>query len=813
MLKNYVTVALRGFARHKLYSFINVIGLAVGLASCILILLFVRDELSYDRWLPDAERIYRLHVRYDFPGRAPLLITSSAGASLKPLLTDYADVMETGVRALSLTPTLRRDDKLFYERGVFVDPTFFDVFDLPLVAGEKAEALKDPSAIVMSETTARKYFGDANPLGQTLTLKTANFEKDVRVTAVLKDLPTNSNLKIGYLVVLSESDFVNNPGMFTSWSNQSLHTYVKAKPGADVEALAPTMQTFMGRHTDQKYMSVSLMRLTDLHLNAINGYSASAVNTGSQTVKAFSAVAVLILVIACINFVNLATARASQRAREVALRKVMGANRRQLITQFIGESVMTALVALVLALGLVEAVLPQVNGFLDKTLHVGYFGAESLLPYLVGLIACVGLLGGAYPAFHLSRFEPARILKANRSAAAEGSGRLRGLLVVIQFSISIALIVCTVVVERQTDYMRSMDMGFKREGLMALRGMSRREVIPLIETLKQEMSKIPGVTDVALSATVPTDGSNNEEMVRRPGDPEGRTINVRPVDYGFFKTYQTPIFSGRELSQSYGGDDFTGTSEEKAARGGNALINRKAAKVLGFANPADAIGQKLEFDTGRDKPTASLTIVGVSDDIQFRSARDELPATLFFYDFKRFSVLSVRYTGITNADMALAAEAVWRRLVPDVPFNGEFLTDLVDNQYRAEDRQGVMFTGFSVLAVLVACLGLFGLASFTAERRTKEIGIRKVMGAGMSDIVKLLAWDFSKPVLIANVIAWPAAWWLMRDWLNGFEIQIELSPMVFAAAGLAALAIALVTVALHTMRVARANPIHALRYE
>ncbi|MBL8629874.1 MAG: ABC transporter permease [Rhodospirillaceae bacterium] len=813
MLKNYLTVALRGFARHKLYSFINVIGLAVGLASCILILLVVRDELSYDRWIPDAERIYRLHVRYDFPGRATLFTTGSAGVSLKPLLTDYADVLETGVRALSTTPTLKRDDKLFYERGTFVDPTFFDVFDLPFVAGNKADALKDPSAIVMSETIARKYFGDANPLGQTLTLKTGRFEKDVRVSAVIKDLPTNSNLKIGYLVVLTESDWVGNPGMFTNWGNQSLQTYFKVKPGADVKAVTSSLQPFLARHSESRYMSLSLMGLTDLHLKAINGYNTSAVNPLSQMVQAFSAVAVLILVIACINFVNLATARASQRAREVALRKVLGANRRQLITQFISESVITALLALVLALGLVELMLPQANDFLNKGLQVSYFGTESLLPYLVGLIACVGLLGGAYPAFHLSRFEPARILKANRSAAAEGSVALRGLLVVIQFSISIALIVCTTVVDRQTDYMKTLDMGFQREGLMVVRGLSRQDVIPVIETFEQEVLKIPGVTDVALSDTVPTDGSNNEESVRRPGDAEERTINVRPVDYGFFKTYKTPIFAGRELSQSYGGDNLTGTDEEKAARGANVIINRKAVTALGFGGPADALGQKLEFDRGKDKPTAPLTIVGVSDDIQFRSARDELPATLFFYDFKRFGTLSVRYTGVSNADMNRAVEAVWRRLVPNVPFNGEFLTDLVDNQYRAEDRQGEMLSGFAILAVLVACLGLFGLASFTAERRTREIGIRKVLGASMGDIIKLLAWDFAKPVLIANIIAWPVSWWLMRIWLNGYERRIDLDPVPFIVAGLVALVIALLTVAGHTARVARANPIYALRYE
>jgi putative ABC transport system permease protein len=531
----------------------------------------------------------------------------------------------------------------------------------------------------------------------------------------------------------------------------------------------------------------------------------------------------LILAIAVCNFVNLATAGASRRAREVALRKVLGARRLQLILQFLGESLLIVTAAMIVALAMVELCLPWFAHWLNADLRLDYLGANGVLPPVLGLVALVGIAGGLYPAFYLSRFQPAAVLKANHSSPeTPGSGRLRTVLVVAQFAISIALIVCTIIVYAQTNFARSSDPGYRREGLIVVSNLNRAAIVPLTETLIREAARLPGVEGAAGTSIVPASDETVATRVRVPGRADPVRLGEYAVHPDFFATMGIRLLAGRGLSRRYAKDNAYTPYEPEAvadqarrdlvARGINIVVNKKAAAEMGFGIPSAAVGRQIGIDMGEDFGLMPGTIVGVAEDSRFRSAREPIEP-MIFYDRGIYSGMVVRYDSATPQAVLKSLERLWKRLAPDVPFEGEFADAKVAELYRTDAARGEAFAGFALLAVAIACLGLFGLAAFAAERRTKEIGIRKVFGARVPDIVRLLAWQFSKPVMVANLIAWPVAWWAMRDWLNGFDARVPLGPGPFVLAGGLALAIALGTIAGHAMKVARLNPIHALRYE
>jgi putative ABC transport system permease protein len=541
-----------------------------------------------------------------------------------------------------------------------------------------------------------------------------------------------------------------------------------------------------------------------------------------RTIITFAVIALLILGMAIVNFTNLATARASQRAREVALRKVLGANRKQLIVQFLGESTLVTALAMLLALALVELMLPLFNKFLEADMAVNYLGSGGLLLPIVLLVVIVGAAGGLYPAFYLSRFQPAKVLKANKSSAdAEGSGRLRNILVVSQFAVSIGLIICTGVIYAQTVYARTADPGYKRDGLLQIQNVNAKEIKPVLDTLKQEIGRVPGVQSVARTGIGVNPGNNSVTNVYLPGNPKSIDLGTYAVEPKFFPTMGMKLLAGRNFDERIAMDDATTPfpvvpEAERAIvkRGVNVILTEMAAERLGFHNPADAIGKRVSSAlTYPEFGLVPTTIVGVVKDARFRSVRDPLQPIVYYYATTGHNALMVRYDSREPKKVMAGIESVWKRVVPDVPFRAEFVDDRVRKLYEREEARGQLFGAFALLAVVIGCLGLFGLAAFTAERRTKEIGIRKVLGARARDIVRLLAWQFSKPVLIANLIAWPIAWWVMRDWLNNFDARIGLGPTPFVLAGALALAIALGTIAGHALKVARANPIHALRYE
>lgn len=826
MLRNYLTVAIRNLVANKLHALINIGGLAVGLAACLLILLFVRDETSYERWVPNAERIATVESTFYVPGRDTIAFAASPGPMRAALEKDFSSDIVRAVRLYGDEEPVRVGDRQFLGQPAYVDPGFFEVFDLPMVAGQREAALANNASILLSQTTARKYFGDQPAVGNTITV---GGDKVFTVVGVFADLPRNSHLELESIALFDVSRYQDRPWVEQQWTSVNVRTYVLFRTAAARDRVARDLPAFVDRNVTfdipgfterpSTLIEFDLKPLLDIHLHADKpGYN----NVGSFTaVLAFSGVALLILVIACINFVNLATARAMTRAREVALRKVVGATRGQLIAQHLGEAVLTSLIALVLALALVELALGPFNGFLHKQLRLDLLGDPGLLAMMLGLIVIVGVIGGMYPAIYLSRFRPAAVLKANQSSA-HGSSLLRNGLVVFQFAISIGLIVCTAVIYTQTVYARTLDLGFDRGDRLTLAGLGDLPSKEARATLKREIAALPGVRGVALSSDAPPLRNNNNTLLYPTATvtDEKLVVETLRVDPDFFAVYDVAPLAGRLFSMEHAGDfqaDRDSTSTELRQ---GVVVNRAFVAKLGASRPEDVIGKVLWEVNGEDRPMIATTIVGVVPDLYLRSVRVAVTPLIYYTDRPEggFNWLTAHVAPGRMRETVQAATAIWNRLAPTVPVRTGFIDEALAKQYDADEQRGQIFAGFAVFAVLIACLGLFGLASFSAERRTKEIGMRKVLGASVLDIVRLLVWQFSRPVLLANLIAWPLAFYLMRRWLAGFQHAIDLtSPAVllgiFGGAALLALTIAWLTTAGHAVRVARANPARALRVE
>ncbi|MEL6544119.1 MAG: ABC transporter permease, partial [Myxococcota bacterium] len=823
MLRNYLTVAYRNLTKSPLYTGINVVGLGIGLAACVLILLYVRGEFSFENWVPDGERIHRVHARFDVPGRAPIMATSSPGPVREKLLEAFPEI-EAAARIHPRRSKVQLEDKLFYERFYLVDDTWFDLFPPNFIEGEMKSALRDTSSVVLSQSMKEKYFGEGSALGKTISLDDSVRDREFKVTGVIEDSPKNSEFTWEFLGLFDPEEFKEQPWIAEQWTSVNVETFIKLKPGADAAALATKLPEFekqyipnvqMGGKTlpVHEFIEFTIMPLPDLHLHSVEGSQVNAV-TPYTSVMTFAGVALLILIIACINFMNLSTARASQRAREVSLRKVVGATRRELVMQFLGESSMLALLGLVFAMAIAQLALPAYNQFLDRELTLSFFGADSLLPWLLALVLLVGVGGGLYPAFYLSRFRPASVLKANKSSETQGSARLRNALVILQFAVSIALIICATIVYQQYNYTQSKDLGFHKENMIVVRDMFRDAAKKASDVLAEEIRRIPGVEATTLSGAVPGDGQENNGLLEVPGDTRGEPLVLGrfDMDWNFFEAYGIDLLAGRYLSEDFANDDMTGLSdlakedpEAVADRQVSIMVNREGVRMLGFSTPDEAIGKLMKL-TVTENIRVDAQIVGVLDSFHYKSIHEQIRPTYYIHDGTN-SAMTIRVAKGVDLDAVMkSAESVWRQHVPELPFRGQILEENLSELYEAEEARAQMFTVFSLLAVIIACLGLYGLASFTAARRTKEIGIRKVMGASTLDIVRLLLWQFSKPVLIANLIAWPASAYMMNDWLTSFQYRVSLNPLLFVAAGILALLIAWVTVGGHAARFAQTRP-------
>ena len=830
MWRNYWTVAIRALAKSRTYSIINIAGLAIGMAACVLILLYIRYEKSYDSWIPDVENTYQFQTSGKNPDDGQEFDFRMASYVTKDRIKkDFPQVVAAAYIQDNEPVFLKDGQATATEDFMFTDDDFLKVVSLPLIAGTTLTA---PQTAVITKSEAIKRFGTDQVMGRTLTVISRGEKRDFKINGVLKDLPKNSHMKVNAIMRLDYVAFnANGPQFLTCWGCQSGWVYLKVRPGTDIKAMQAQLPAWEKRNIpdeplgDVMYNSGTnqdwhFVNLRDVHLGKAQD-GAQRPGNDRRTITTFAIIAVLILGMAVVNFTNLATARASQRAREVALRKVLGATRKQLIVQFVSESILISALSMLLALALAELLVKPFAAYLDADLSLAYFGSNGMLLPAIGLALLVGVLSGLYPAFFLSRFQPAQVLKANRSAAeTPGSGRLRTALVVLQFAVSIGLIICTAVIYGQTVYARTVDPGFNRENILQVDELGRAQLFPIAESIVHRVERIPGVTAAALTDIgINTDNSNNS-FIFPPGSNKQVLIGQYSVGVGYLDAMGLKLLAGRWFDANRPIDDATlpyppQPEVEKAmvARGMNVVLNEYAARKLGFKSPQEAVGKVVKGDLiCEDCGLVNINIIGVVGDSRFRTVRTPIDPIMFRKVTTGPGWMMVRYNG-HPATVRSAIEREWKQITNEVPFNAKFSEDVMAEAYEKEDARAQMFAAFSILAVIIGCLGLFGLAAFTAERRTKEIGIRKVLGARTRDIVRLLVWQFSRPVIVANLIAWPIAWWLMRDWLNNFDQRISLGPTPFLIAALVALAIAIGTVMGHAIKVARSNPIHALRYE
>jgi putative ABC transport system permease protein len=836
MFHNYLITAWRNIIKNGIFSIINIFGLAIGLMSCILIMLFVRQETGFDTWLQDSDRLVRMHTAYSIPNQEPFDSVRSAG-SMMPAIRDYAkNEIETGVRFIQFGMTVRQNENVFRQQITMVDGSFFSLFDLPFLHGSKDSSFKKPMDLVITEEIAYKYFGKSDVIGETLTVCCVNDNTaTLTITGVIKDLPDNTHLNTDMIVYLQPAIFAENDGVLHTWTSLNVYTYFKLNLGVSPTQLQERIDYWMNNESPLVEMMTSLlgdkakgkqvtdlvrqrvMSVPDLHLHAKNhaGNGNDLTPMGdSKMINTFTIVAILVLLIACINFMNLSTAKASKRAREVAMRKVLGASRTQVAIQFLGEAIALVLLSLFFALVAVELALPFYNEVLGKELKLGIFEEPSLLLMLIGIAVCVGIGAGIYPALYLSRFLPGQILKSSKSVESSSSAKFRGVLVVFQFATSIILVISTLVVYGQTIFSNTMEVGYQSDNKLVL---NIRTAGDNLSSLKQELLNLPEVSSVVYSSEAPSqdhENNNNFRLLEPHADGsanQAELINYHNMDYGFFEAYKIAPLAGRLFDENFGSDTIK-TVEKNGLGKASVILNSSALKKFGFSNPESAIGKTLEIDI---RGKQHLTIIGVIPDVYFRSIKFGVRASAYTLDPQRFRVATISFNTNDLPSLINSIERVWKTNVPMEPIFSEFLSEMMKAQYHDEETTAQLFLVFSMLAILIACLGLYGLSAFTVERRTKEIGIRKVMGASVNDIVALLIWQFSKPVVISNLVAWPIAVYLMLSWLETFPYRISylwLVPICLGV-GLLSMIIAWSTVGGNAAKVARKNPIKALRYE
>jgi putative ABC transport system permease protein len=809
MFKNYLKVALRNIRKQKGYAFLNISGLAIGMAVCLMILLWVRGELSYDTFHLEADNIYRLGI--DANLGSPIKAPVSMPAAAPSLIRDLPEVLKAARIIRPRRASVTFEDKEFFEEGVgFADNSFFDIFSFPFLSGDSAGALEAPNTAVITETTARKYFGDEDPIGKTIKI---GGDRAYAITGVLKDIPANSHITFNILRSM-QTQLVDNPQFESNWFNVSLFTYILLAPNSAATALEQKLVPF-----SDKYMGPTLKALGGSlafflqPLKRIHLHSNFAGDIGAQGdiryVYIFSGIALFVLLIACINFINLATARSAGRAREVGMRKVLGAVKRSLAVQFLGESVFLSLISLVVAVGLILAAMPWFNSVTGGALNLNVLAVPWLIPAFLGFALLVGIVAGIYPAFFMASFQPVRALKAGAKKAGSNLG-LRRVLVIFQFAISVVLIIGTIVIYRQLDYVKNARLGFDKERVVVLPGL--QDVLATsYDTLRSELGNVPSVTGVGVSSRVPGRGINKSVFF-----PEGfstdqpQTMDLLHVDSGYLEVMKIPIMEGRNFS-----DDMASDREESV------LINRTAVRSFGWDS---AVGKRFVFpsieDDSQDQPPAdanegpdALNIIGVVEDFHVASLREKIEPLIITNNFDNFADISLR---IAPGNISATLDKIkgrWKSLVPNQPFNYFFLDESFDSQYRAEERMGNLSLRFSLLAIFVGCLGLFGMASFSAEQRTKEIGIRKVLGASAPSIIQLLAKEYLWLVALSNLIAWPAAYFLMKSWLANFAYRTSLGIWLFAGALGLSLVVALITVSFQSVKAALSDPVRSIRYE
>lgn len=806
MVRNYFHTALRSLRRRKSFSIINIAGLTLGLAAALLIGLFVLDEYQYDQFVPGGADVYRLYDRVtNQQGTEDVSVTppTFAGALQGP----FASV-EKATRVL-MQPEYKMlfeagGKQLYEQSGYYVDSSFFGVFPLSFVNGYPAHALDDPSSIVLSREMANRYFGNGNPIGQKMLID----KQPVRVTGVFARNP-KFHLQFDFLRPLRAKQIPAEP--MQSWQWQQFYTYVRLKKGTDVQAL----QAHFQRVVEERAYPVTkpngytylpfFQALDDIHLHSAS-FKFDVAQRGNITyVRALLIIAIFILVIACFNFINLSTALSARRAREVGVRKTIGAGKRQLLLQFMGETLLLALCSTLLAVLLTGLLLPWLNHFTDKDISVFLLARPGSVALFLLLGAVVGLSAGFYPALVLSGFEPVKVLKADAFKGGSGLPWLRQGLVIVQFTLSILLIISAVIVFRQVAYLHHKDLGFNKEQLLffPMRG-DKLSANP--DAFKNELQQIPGVSSVSIGYGFPGDAvAGDQVIVDRHGQKVTESVTQLAVDYDYIRTLQLSLVAGRDFSKEMG------TDHDHAW-----IINETAVRTLGFGTPQKALGQTLYWHPWDGNNPDSLkvgTVIGVVKDFNYKSLYEKIePAVLQIYPQAAWKVaVKIRTDHMTSA--VAGVRDVWNQFAPDYPLEYRFLDDNFQQMYLSEDKLESLVWVFTGIAILVGCLGLFGLAAYTAESRRKEVGIRKILGASARGVVLLLSKDFIRPVVFSLLIASPIAWYCMSRWLQGFAYRVQIAWWMFLVAGLAAILVAVLTVSYQAIRAAVAPPLRSLRVE
>jgi len=802
MIKNYLRVALRNIKKHKGFFLINVVGLSIGIVCSVLILLFVVNELSYDKFHENADRIYRIAVEASI-GDTKINQTYSSSETFRKLLEDFPEI-EMGVKFLNLGRTpITLDENTFYESRIYaVDSTFFEIFSFPLIQGDPKTVLAEPNTMVISRDTAEKYFGHTDVIGNVLIAAGGSEdEMNFKITGVSENVPDNSHFHYDLLVSsASFPTYINNTG----WSSNNFITYLLLHEGTSQawfdEKLKDFTRKYMGGErfdawvAQGNYWEYFLQPITEIHLNSDLNHEFEA-NGNKTYVYMFFVISVVILLIACVNFMNLSTAKSSLRAKEVGMRKVVGSGRLRLVGQFLGESVLLSYISLALGMMAVWLLLPVFSNLIGRQLEIHYFDNFIVIPSLLALGLFVGVVSGSYPAFVLSSFKPLAVFKGSSGEKKSGAW-MRNALVIFQFTISIFLIIGTLAVYQQLKLFQNIKLGFEKEQVLVVRnpGSLGDNVVPFKEALRGNSQ----VINVSGSNTLPGRSFSNIGFGAE-GVEENFTLNLCVCDYDFLDTLKLEMASGRFFSRDFGTDSHA------------AVINEKAAELLGWDDP---IGKKINnWSTKR----GNFTVIGVIKDYHYESLHQTIrPQALFLsggYYTNNQSYISIHLNTENIAETRKFVEKTWNSFAPNMPFEYSFLDQDYDNLYINERQTRKLFTVFSMLAIFIACLGLLGLSSFIADQKRKEIGIRKVLGATAARIVATLNKSFIKWVLIANLLAWPAAWFVMNKWLQSFAYRIDLSWWMFVLAAGLALLIALIIVSFQTIKAALRNPVDSLRYE
>jgi putative ABC transport system permease protein len=819
MLSYYLRTALRTMLGSKLYSAINIVGLGIGLGCCLLILLFVRHELSYENSFANAKRIYRLSREFlPFEGARARMPASNNAPVLPALLADFSE-LAAGGRVFGGSMNLARGDTAFNETELrFADQGLLQVFDFTWLAGDSQHALIEPGSVVLSASLARKYFGSEVAL-PTLLGERLQFEQNIelRVTGVIADLPDTTHLSLSGMV--SMPTLVANFGqrVVEQWnSNTDFYTYVLLRDGLSIDSVQSKFADFLTRHVGADMAKLSTlvpMNIRDIHLHSTRDEEWKP-RGNINTVYSFLSIALAVLAIACMNFMSIATARGAQRAKEVGMRLSLGASRAQLAGQFLLEALLFSVLALLIALLGVELLLPAYSNLVGATLQLDYLqDAQALLTFML-LTFGVTLCAGLYPALYLSAFEPAKVLKGDLTRGRNGQ-RFRQVMVVMQFAIAIVLISATWVMQAQRKLADNIALGFNKDSIVVLSNPAPNGFQQDWPLLKQRLQALPGVAAVSSSHFLPFGFNDNQLNVKRPASSNSSRIQMMLVDYDFFATYDITLLAGRGFDAAFPNDMLQSSINGAAVPLAGVVLNESAAKALGMTAQT-AVDELVDSEDvgfhGR--------VVGVAANTAFESIHRSQRPLIFLLnppespaEFIAFRSAAVRLSDNANAQTLAAIQQTWAELYPNTKFSLRYLNDDFRAMYQSEVKQSQVFRYFATLAIIIACFGLFGLAAFNAERRTKEIGVRKVMGGSVWSIVLLLTNDFSRLVLLSNLLAWPVAYYAMHRWLENFAYRIELTPLIFIGSGFIALCIAWVTVGGTAAKAASQKPVLALRYE